>query len=169
MSITDSIERHLGAELFLLPPLSGDGDFPRTLVVSSEVYHDVNPPFPDHWDGQRLGQFRGTLDAFTEDEYLAVAEDPHNKKPEAYFARVDPVELRIWDIRSLAPRPQIRCFGAWAKKDMFVALTWEYRDDLDFAAEACRCRKIWDRLFAPFVPFEGESLDEYLSANYYAV
>src|SRR5260370_21673954 len=108
------------------------------MAVRGGVGEDDPPQCPPHWDGQRLSQCRGTLDAVNENQWIGVAQDPYNKSPHAYLARVDPIELDIWDIRSLAPFPQIRCFGAWAEKDTFVALTWHYRDDLDFAAEAHR-------------------------------
>ena len=42
------------------------------MIVSREVLDDVQPPFPEHWDGQRLGSFRGTLDAFTETKCLRL-------------------------------------------------------------------------------------------------
>ena len=139
----------LDKQLFCLPP--GDGGIVvRALFVSQEVLSDVQEPFPANFTGRRLGQFRGTLDAFTRGNWVSIASDPYAKKPWAYFAPVDPVDLDIWDIRSISPLPQIRCFGAWAEKDTFIALTWKWRDDINsFSDEAKECR----RRVGPYFPF----------------
>jgi hypothetical protein len=168
MSIRDRIRALDGKELFCLAPLAG-GSLVRTMFVSREVLDAVTPPFPPHWDGQRLGQFRGTLDAFAENQWISIASDPYNKSAQTYLAPVDPVALDIWDIRSIAPLPQIRCFGAWSEQDTFVALTWEYRDGIDFDAEAKRCRAVWDKFLSPCKPFHGRNPDDYLSDRFYAV
>jgi hypothetical protein len=161
MSIRERIQEVLGKSLVCLPPEAG-GEMVRTLLVSREVLDDVQPPFPDHWYGYRLGQFRGTLDAFTEGQWLSVACDPYAKAPWADMAPIDPVDLDIWDIRSMSPYPQIRCFGGWAEKGTFVALNWQWRDDIeDFALEAINSRKIWDSIFPCHPPFRGNTIDDY--------
>jgi hypothetical protein len=166
MSIRDRIGAVLDKDLFCLPPLDG-GESIRFMFVSHEVLESVQPPFPEHWYGYRLGQFRGTLDAFTENQWLSIAGDPYNKASWADLAPVAPVELRIWDIRSMSSRPQIRCFGGWAERDTFIALTWAYRDDIeDFVEEAEKCREIWDRILGPCLPFKGKNQHEYLSEHY---
>ena len=142
----------------------------RTLFVSQEVFDSVQLPFPDNFNGYRLGKFRGTLDAYTRGNWVSIASDPYAKKPWAYFAPVGPVDLGIWDIRSMSPLPQIRCFGAWAEKDTFVALTWQWRDDInDFASEAKQCRQDWDELFAPHPPYKGKSIHDYIKERYRVV
>jgi hypothetical protein len=155
--------------LFCLPPIDG-GELVRALFVSQEVLDSVQPPFPENFDGYRLGKFRGTLDVFTRGSWISIASDAYVKKPWAYFAPVDPFDLGIWDIRSMSPLPQIRCFGGWAEKDTFVALTWRWRDHIeDFADEAKQCRREWDRLFAPTPPYKGKSIDDYLKERYRVV
>jgi hypothetical protein len=127
-------------------------------------------PLAENFDGHRLGEFRGTLDAFTRGSWVSIASDPYTKKPWAYFAPIDPIALDIWDIRSMAPLPQIRCFGGWAEKDAFVALTWRWRDDIsDFACEARDCRREWDDIFAPHPPYKGKGIDDYISERYRVV
>jgi len=88
------------------------------------------------------------------------------------LARVDPVDSEIWDIRSIVPRPGIRALGGFIRKDTFVALTWQFRENLatsdDWSAEIGRCRDAWRDLFGSKTPFSGASLDEYLS-SFYAV
>jgi hypothetical protein len=47
-------------------------------------------------------------------------------------ARVHPVKAEFWSIRVTAPEdtPGIRVLGAFADKDKFIALTWDYREDM---------------------------------------
>jgi hypothetical protein len=169
MSIRERIRAALDKGLFCLPPADG-GELARTLFVSQEVFDSVRGPFPENFDGYRLGMFRATLDAFTRGNWVSIASDPYTKKPWAYFAPVDPRDLDIWDIRAIAPLPQIRCFGAWAEKDTFIALTWRWRDDIDdFAAEAREARQTWDEIFAPDVPYRGATIDDYIKKRYRVV
>ncbi len=177
MSIDAGIKRRIRehvrrGRLFHLPPLIAGMPTVRTMFVSKEVNNDVYPPWAENWDGYRLAMFRGTLDAFTQGDCIAVAEDPFKKPSSAFMARIDPVSDDLWDIRSIDPRPGIRCFGGFVGKDAFVALTWNYRENVsdreDWRCEVDGCRTGWRQLFDPYPPFHGANLDEYLS-NFIAV
>lgn len=89
------------------------------------------------------------------------------------LARVDPVADEVWDFRCIDPKPGIRVFGRFAALDMFVALTWDYRENIegeDYWAEQVRmCVAAWDRLFLGLPPHKGKTLDAYLSESYEAV
>jgi hypothetical protein len=140
------------------------------MFVSGEIWHDVTPPFAENLSGMRLAEFREYLDAFTEGAELSVSENPHAKPSDAMLARVDPVADQFWDLRSVSPNPGIRSLGGFTDKDEFVALTWNYRENLDgqWSEEIDRCRAAWRGLFGTESPLCGRSLDDYLS-NYYAV
>ena len=176
MSITDEIRArvaaHEGTKLFHLPLLSPGGHVVRDLFVSDDVRDAVMSPWPDNRDGLRLSGFRGDLDAFTAGDVFSVSEDPFRKHGNAMLARVDPVSDEVWDFRSTDPRPGIRCFGAFGGKDFFIALTWDYRENLDepsdWVDEIENCKRKWSELFGALPRFRGDSLDEYIS-NYYAV
>lgn len=159
--------------LFPLSPLLPGDPTVRHMFVSQEVNESIQWPFPEHWDGYRLAEFRGTLDAFIKDEELRVGEDPFNKDGDADLARVHPVSADIWDIRTLNPPDGVRCFGCFAGTDIFVALTWDYRENIHGAQgwedQVQRCAGEWNKLFNPHPPFHGETLDEYLSGNFYPV
>lgn len=158
-----------GDRLVRLPPLVPAPPPRRTVWVSEDVFYDVQPPFEDHYDGTRLLQFRGALDAFTNHYKVSVAEDPRSKPWDAFLARVDPVSEEIWDIRSLEPPQGIRCFGAFASLNEFVALTWDYRENIsDFNSAVRECAAEWNALFGDIRPHSGGSLDAYLT-NYHAV
>jgi hypothetical protein len=153
-----------------LPPLISGLVRTREVFVTNEVQASVYPPWQESFDGIRLSRFRGTLDAFTTNERVSIACKPFDKPGSAFIAPTHPVAADVWDIRSIDPRPGIRCFGCFGGKDLFVALTWDYRENLessdDWAAEVAGCRAAWTALFDPIQPFRGKCPDEYLSNHY---
>lgn len=169
MSIRDEINKMVESKrLFCLSPLIASTAVIRTLFVSFEVHDQVFPPFAENRDGYRLSQFRSTLDTFSS-YWISVAENPYKKDQTAFMARVDPIEDEVWDIRSIDPRPGIRCLGRFAEKDTFIALTWDYRENFNWKYEIQRCKEVWKELFGTTPPLAGASLDDYLSGNYHAV
>lgn len=171
MSITKNIKhriaQHHGKHLFYLPMLMRGEPLIREMIVSEEVRDCVEPPWAENWMGQRHSEFRGVLDSFTRGDWLAVAEKPFDKPGDADLARVSPVADEVWDIRCIDPNARIRCFGAFGGRNLFVALTWQYREDLssndEWKWEINRCKSKWDQLFDPLPRFKGVSLNEYLS------
>ncbi len=176
MSITRQIKKRIaglhGRKIFYLAPSMPGDAIVREMYASNEVMETVNKPWSENWMGQRHKEFRATLDSFTRGDRMPVSERPFDKSPEAVVARVHPVGDEVWDIRCLAPDARIRCFGAFGGKNLFIALTWEYRENLvtknDWDDEIEHCKAEWHRLFQTIPRFQGGSLDDYLS-NYYAV
>jgi hypothetical protein len=141
------------------------------MFVSRDVLVAVSPPFSDTEQGQRLGEFRAWLDSFVEGGEISVAENPNEKPAHAMLARVAPVEDEFWSIRVTEPEDTagIRALGAFAGKDKFVCLIWDYREGIPvFDEEVEAVRVAWRYLFGLQRPFRGESLDEYLT-NYRAL
>lgn len=171
MSTTVEIRKRIvslhGRQLFFLRPLLPAEPAVRELFVSREIIETVNEPWADNWMGQRHQEFRATLDSFSRGDRLTVSEQPYTKGPETVVARVDPVADEIWDVRCIAPNARIRCLGAFGGRDMFVALTWFYREDVTTKAawndEINRCKSEWNRLFAQIKRYKGKSIDDYLS------
>lgn len=139
------------------------------MFVSQEVNEIVWPPFPNNWEGKRHSKVRALLDSFTEGDVISVAEDPYDKAASAILARVDAVEAEVWDIRCLDPSPGIRVFGRFSEPDTFIALTWEYRENVDWPTETARCQAAWRALFGAIAPHSGSALHEYISYNFYSV
>ena len=176
MSIRAEIQDQIGlligdGRLFHLPlPVKGEQRV-RSMFVSQEVYDDIQPPFGDNFDGIRHAEFRATLDSFVRGDFFTVSEEPYKKPGHTMLARVDPAQDEIWDIRCL--EPNIRCFGIFAGQDNFIALTWEYREnlcsDIDWQREIERCKTRRTDFFGTIALFKGGSIDEYLSDNYRAV
>lgn len=84
------------------------------------------------------------------------------------MARVHPVSEEVWDFRCFDPKPGIRAFGHFAEKDTFVALTWDFRENVDWAGEVSGCIEAWRALFGDLPPFKGTNLNDYLSHNFSA-
>jgi hypothetical protein len=168
-SLKERIRELAGQRLCFLPPLIPAAPMLRELFVSEEVLSGVDPPWPRNRTGPRHAAFRATLDGFTEGSLISVSESPFEKPNYATLARTHPARKEIWDLRCTRLDQGMRCFGVFAGKDLFVALTWDYRENIaDFDSEVARCRQAWDDLFAPLQPFRGRNLDDYLS-NYYVV
>ena len=110
-----------------------------------------------------MADFRQTLDAFTTGEQITIAEDPFKKPNEAFMARISPVELEVFDFRSLVG-PGIRAFGCFVEKNQFLALTWDYRENIsNFEFECKRCRAALQQICGSAEPFsKGEQLHDYL-------
>lgn len=169
MSICVILCSLLGAQkLFELKSLFTGEDTARTMIVSADILAVVTPPFSDTEHGRRLGEFRAWLDNFLEGGKISVAEDPHQKPPDAMLARVAPVNDQFWSVRVTEPEDSagIRGLGGFAAKDKFICLIWDYREGIPvFDDEVDAARDAWRDLFGLQGPFSGDSLDEYLT-NY---
>jgi hypothetical protein len=172
MSIRDSINGHIGKELFLLPPLIASEESKRTMLVGREMLGATL--FPD-WTGKdayRLGKLRGDLDRFITGAKIAIALYPRRKPPTTYLARLEPVHKEIWEIRSCDPKPGVRVLGRFSEKDTFIALCWDFHENLkgrswDLASD--RCRQEWIRLFPGLSPNVGSTASDYLSNKFFSV
>ncbi len=133
------------------------------MIVSQEVLDAVAGELPDNWDGHRLADFRNALDTFTLGDRVTVGENPFKKPNDCFMARVHPVELEVFDVRTLLGQG-IRAFGSFLDADCFAALTWGYREDMDFDEECKRCVHERKQLFGSLETFsKGKQLHEYLT------
>jgi hypothetical protein len=109
------------------------------------------------------------LDAFTCGEYITVGTDPHDKDPDAMMARVDPTAEEVFDFRSFDCRNGIRIFGCFTGTDEFIALTWDFRENLqtpqDWGDAVAECMTEWRKLFGELPPHSGDTIDAYISYN----
>ena len=154
-------------------PLLLDGDKRRRcMLLSRSVAQAVIGPSGGLPDDERLAQFRGNLDAFAVGEAITMARHPFLKPADADLAPVDPMSSHVWDFRVLEPPNGIRCFGFFAAKDLFIALIWDYREDIDsgeWIELVDQCKRSWDNLFSPFVPHSGAIPHDYISKPFRAV
>jgi hypothetical protein len=134
MSIRDEIRDRASEEpprLFFLPPLIPSVALVREMFVSQEIAEVAQPPWPATEEGRRLAQMRAYLDGWTEGRLITVADDPYRKPKATIMARIDPVEDEVFDIRCVDPKPGIRVLGCFADFNLFVALTWNQRENLE--------------------------------------
>lgn len=81
--------------------------------------------------------------------------------------RLSPKTEEVWEfkVRGRA-KLQLRVFGKFAQKDVFVALTGPVdRQDCDYKAEIVRCQQEWNRLLPGQSPVYGSTIDDYISAK----
>lgn len=172
MSIHDAINAlEAAGELLRLQSAFLGAETPRAVYVSKEVAELVCYSADDTREGRMAARARALLDDFVEGGYVTIAENPFDKDSKCILARVAPVEREIWDFRCLDPKPGVRILGAFSETDVFIALTWDYRENFDdhWPERVAECDEAWKTLFGPIPPHEGERLNEYVSSNFRAV
>lgn len=171
MSIRDEISYEVQeGRLFYMPPLIPSALRPRELFVSTGIEQAAWPPWPSDKAGLRLAGMRASFDAYSSGSTITVAMDPFKKKKESFFAPIDPVSDCCWDMRCLAPNPGIRVFGHFADTDLFVALVWDHRENLenerDWRDAVQRSKALWRTLFKTYPPHQGATINDYVSINF---
>jgi hypothetical protein len=146
---------------------------PRELYLAPAIYDCLEPPGeycvnecgdPDRWD--TVG---ADLVTFVEGNLLNVRRLGYDRDSgvPAHMVRLmsrgadEP--SGIWEVRVTDLDFQMRLFGAFAAWNVFVALTWRDRDDLDFGDAMRDCASEWVRLFGFLPPHEGGFPNGYLS------
>ena len=158
-----------GALLLWEPSLRGD-PVRRTLLITPEVDDCMDrSAWADDSVGLRYSQLRADFDRFVDGSRIPVGMDPYAKDDSAFLARLDPVEYGIWSIRSVAPRPALRVFGAFCERDVFLALRVEERAVLGGrgsrawanARENAIVR--WNSLLPGEFPLLGSDVNDFIS------
>jgi hypothetical protein len=175
MSIRDSLKLRVAEllaakRLHCLEPLYGSRA--RCILASGEVYEAVTREGFDDAESERLSHFRNALDRYLRAERRITVRERPPRPEERYtdwaeLARVGPVEANVWDFRVHDPYDGVRCFGRFAGKDAFVALTWAWREDIrdeqNWSAQRDECIETWVDLLKYSDPHNGSKIDEFLS------
>jgi hypothetical protein len=170
-TIDEAIKAHEGSSLLRLTPLVGVGE-QRPVLVSKYVSDVLEPPWPMGRQGSRYALARQVVDEYILGNFITVAQKPFDKDSTAIMARVDPVREEAWDFRCLDPNPGIRIFGCFAKRNFFIALNWDFRENLvngGFDDAVRNCKTQWHQFFGYLQPHSGSSLDDYFSRPFRAV
>jgi len=138
---------------------------PRKIYMSICVADMVDAAWEDSDDAVLFAQCRALLEDYVRNNWIRLRWDPDQDVP-ANIARVRPPGLYVFDFRSKGKDGGIRVFGAFAAKDWFVALTWEFRNEVDWDFEPTNCLKTWIDLFNTAPPYLGSDANDYLSSNY---
>lgn len=109
------------------------------------------------------------FDSFVAGGQVTFGMDPRSHTG-ALIARNDPLRDRICDFRVLQPEPSVRIFGAFAERDVFVALTYQPRARLTnvFQNAVGVARKQWDLMFPDHQPVYSDGIQDYVGQPYFA-
>jgi hypothetical protein len=158
-SIGEALKAHDGTNLHLLesPERQGNG---RKIYVSVGLL-GVLQEVDDTYDGERHIALRDFLDAFSTGCHWTVSQYPHAKPRHAQLSRTHPTDAEVWSFRCLWPGHGMRVFGRFADMDCFIALEWDYRENLDeddgWDAAIHECQSGWQALFWQFASLHSET------------
>jgi hypothetical protein len=170
MSIQDQIDG-LVAQGQLCPLGSGE-ETPRVMYCSLEVMEMVDDALGDTREAEMHAAATVVLESFVDGCVITISQDPYLKDRDTLLARTDPgrehdnpITSEIWDFRCLDPNPGIRVLGCFSEKDVFIALTWDYRPNFDvcWPEKVQQCKQEWLRLFGDTPPLKRRQLHEYVS------
>ncbi|CUH70077.1 hypothetical protein TL5118_04052 [Thalassovita autumnalis] len=140
----------------------------RTLFLAKAIWEELDEEtWNDPQLGVRYGQLEADFDRYVTGDTIPIGMDPYGKGDGAFMARIDPPHLGIWTIRSVAPKPAIRVFGAFCEPDLFVGLITRVRRDLggpgsrEWANAREDAIQRWDNLFPGHTRLTGGSLDDF--------
>ncbi|MDR7127079.1 hypothetical protein [Pseudotabrizicola sp. 4114] len=163
-------ERLDDGELLLWEPQLPGDSCGRVLFLTKEINDEFDP---DVWTDPnvalRYANLEADFDRYVSGWTVPVGLEPYSKGDNAFMARIDPIEYGMWAIRSVAPKPALRVFGAFYQRDVFVALLTRCRKDLGGpgsrewanAREAAIAK--WDCLFPSRKRLFGDELNVYFS------
>jgi len=166
----DEIAKRLGSSLHHLPVMVRAPT--RRVYLSTEVAKMVNRAFEDSEDAVRYAESRALLDHFASDRRVALGWKPLDKRHTAALARIDPEghpNQYVFDFRSTDEVAGIRVFGCFARRDWFVGIRWDFRENVDWPSAAQRCHEAWISIFDAPPPNLGRNQNDYLSGNYLLV
>lgn len=157
------------------PQINGDA-CERTLFISAEINEEFDE---ETWNDQALGyryaQLGADFDRYVTGDTISIGMEPYDKGDNAFMARISPAEYGIWAIRSIAPKPAIRVFGAFCERDVFVALITRRRADLGGpeSREWKQAREaaitLWSNLFPGQPRLLGDNMNDFFSKKTIAV
>lgn len=154
----------------------------RKIYINHDVSKLARGPWPDNNAAKRAARVRAILESFIIGDQLVVRLPP-SKNVHTVLALLEPADEEAWEFRIGDPKPGVRIFGRFAAKDVFIATSWGYREELDvpknkklsdreraYAIEKKwrdfgieRCKNDWNNLFPTYAPITGTKLHDYLS------
>jgi len=147
MSISDEIRARVSeARLFPVKPKNRGRAVLRYLFITDEIRSAIESP--PNGDVARFAELHADLVSFVVDKYVS---------PD-YLWLLSPPRDGVWEIRSRRVEPQIRVFGQFAERNIFIGLTYNYRselgayDDSNWNYEIRRAKSRWKDLFPGYGP-----------------
>jgi hypothetical protein len=113
-----------------------------------------------------MARARATLDAYVTGKRVAVRFPP-SKNVKADLALLDAPIDEIWEFRCTSAKPQIRVFGRFAERDLFIALIMRNKHQCstneDYGYVKSECKRNWNYFFHAYRPHSGMHQDDYVS------
>jgi len=168
MSILDEIQRRCDENPPLLHRLTVSSKDPGIANAPTPRAMFISPEIKDFLDSKRpLAQpARADLENFILGATIVAALYRDHKY--CRMARLDRPADEVWEVRVLDSDPQLRIFGRFARRDVFVALIGpdehEYVEtDDDYEGVKTECQDEWRNLFGVRSPVRGKTIYDYIS------
>ena len=147
MSIEREINSHVESGCLKLVYPRVWSDWPiRDLYLSRELFDEVYEEKKSSIEEKMFANLIADLEVFVNSPTV----DP------AYLRCLEPPKDGIWEIRSTRQYPQLRVFGAFAAKDIFIGTHLKQRDELgskdseQWKIEIKHAKSIWNGLFPAY-------------------
>jgi hypothetical protein len=142
------------------------------VVACQMVQQAFTGPWASDAERDRYATVKAVVDLFIDGEVIAVRVPP-STSAKAQLAQLAPAENGVWEFRTRRGRKKsdhrygVRVFGMFAAKDLFVAMSSVFKEDLlddsDYPREIEFCKRQWRMLFPTYDPHLGDTPDAYLS------
>jgi len=147
MSIEREIASHVdGGKLRLVTPMVPSDRLQRNLYLTEELFNEVYEDKQYHHEIKMFANLIADLEVFVTSDTI----DPN------YLWLLEPHKDGIWEIRSTRQELQIRVFGAFAAKDIFIGTHYKLREDLgrkdneQWKIQIKFAKKVWSSLFPAY-------------------
>ena len=140
------ISQDISGRLKLVVPRVSSDQLIRRLYLTKQLYAKVYEEKETESEKKMFENLKADLQVFVSSNTI----DPK------YLWCLRPPENGIWEIRSTRQRPQIRVFGAFAAKDVFIGTHYKLRDELgkidsrQWEMEIARTKTIWTDHFPTY-------------------
>ncbi len=147
MSIEQAISSRVNdGSLKLVIPMAPSDRLLRSLYLTRELYDEVYEEKESLIEQKMFSILIADLEVIVNSDTI----DPQ------YFRCLEPRKAGIWEIRSTRQEPQIRIFGAFAAKNIFIATHYKLRDELgrkhsgQWELEIKHTQRTWSELFPAY-------------------
>lgn len=143
-------------------------------VMATRLVHSLlsGPTWNSHREEERYRTVKAVIDGFIDGNAMRVRLPP-SKSIQAALALLDPADAGVWEFRTRPDKQRnrsrygVRVFGIFAERDLFVAYSTVFKEDLldttEYTRELEFCRRQWRTHFYPYLPVVGATLDDYVS------
>lgn len=169
MSMVDEVNAHRDAgrlvQLHLFVPGLPEK---REIFITPTLFQLLHGPWvAQKWE-KRWNRARQQLDDFIDGLHgeRIFVRSASRRKSTCFMSRLEPDSDEVWEIRVRDPKPGLRLFGSFAKRNVFVALTAAPHECLnneeDWKRAILQYKKHRSRFFSS-TAFSGAYPDDYLT------